>query len=365
MQVGSPGHAHVRVLALSRYDRLGASSRIRMFQYEQALAIEGVEVTFSPLLPDSYLMRQYTGQPVNWPELAGAYARRLCALFSARHFDLVWLEKELFPSLPAWFEHLLNSGGVRYVVDFDDAVFHNDLIKPNPFKRLLSRKIDAVMQDAVMTVCGNDYIARRATDAGAHHVRILPSVIDLDRYRVRERHVRDGVVIGWIGSPSTAPYLNLALPALRKLALLHPISLRVIGGQFNAPGLNVECRPWAESTEALEISDFDIGIMPLFDTPWERGKCGYKLIQYMACGRPVVASPIGINKEIVQPGRNGYLASTDAQWLSALETLCSQPEVSQALGAQGRRDVEQRYCIQVTAPRLADIFREALRSCPR
>ena len=124
-------------------------------------------------------------------------------------------------------------------------------------------------------------------------------------------------------------------------------------------GLPAEARPWSEATEVKDILGFDVGIMPLPDEPWERGKCGYKLIQYMACARPVIASPVGANRQIVEQGVNGFLAETYDDWRSALDMLYAAPELRARLGAAGRRKVETAYCTRVTAPRLANLLKVA------
>lgn len=346
----------MRVLALSRYGRLGASSRMRIYQYVPVLQAMGIEVEVSLLLSDNYIRRLYAGQATNWLGVFHDYLMRTVRLLSAKKFDLLWIEKELFPNLPAWFEQALRALNVRYVVDYDDAIFHNYDLSPHPAKRLLIDKIDKVMRHSALVVCGNAYLAERAHAAGARHVEIIPTVIDLERYEVGGPLSRDHFVIGWIGSPSTAKYLDLVAPALKALAAEFPLRLRVIGARFSWPGLDVDCRSWKEDSEAEEIQDFDIGIMPLIDSSWERGKCGYKLIQCMACGKPVIASPVGVNREIVVDGVNGYLASTGDEWIRAFRALLLDAQNRAAMGAQGRGFVEEKYCLQVTAPRLAQLF---------
>ena len=140
----------------------------------------------------------------------------------------------------------------------------------------------------------------------------------------------------------------------------------VIVGARQAPfdGVPVEFRRWSESTEVADICDFDVGIMPLPDEPWERGKCGYKLIQYMACARPVVASPVGVNSQIVEQGTNGFLAAADQEWHSALEALRTAPKLGERLGRAGREKVERRYCTRVTAPQLAAILSSSAQGSP-
>lgn len=346
----------MRILALSRYGRLGASSRMRIYQYAPILQAMGIEVEVSPLLSDNYIRRLYAGQATNWLGVFHDYLMRAVRLLSAKKFDLLWIEKELFPNLPAWFEQALSALAIRYVVDYDDAIFHNYDLSPHPAKRLLIDKIDKVMRHSALVVCGNAYLAERAHSAGARHVEIIPTVIDLERYAVGGPLSRDYFIIGWIGSPSTAKYLDLVAPALKALAAEFPLRLRVIGAEFSWPGLDIDYRSWTEDSEVEEIQDFDIGIMPLIDSSWERGKCGYKLIQCMACGKPVIASPVGVNREIVVDGVNGYLASTVDEWIEAFRALFLDAQDRVAMGAQGRRFVEEKYCLQVTTPRLAQLF---------
>lgn len=333
---------------------------MRFYQYVPVLHASDIEVQVAPLLNDNYLRRQYGKQATNWFEVFGNYMLQAIRLLGSRKFDLLWIEKELFPNFPAWFEQALSALGVRYIVDYDDAVFHNHLINPHPAKRLLIDKIDKVMRNSALVVCGNAYLAEYARSAGARRVEIVPTVIDLDRYEVSTPAMRKEIVVGWIGSPSTARYLHTVAAAIKELAEEFPIRLRVIGAQFASPDLSVECRPWSEKTEVSEVQDFDIGIMPLKDSPWERGKCGYKLIQYMACGKPVIASAVGINIEIVSHDLNGYLASSHDEWVSALRALCVDRDARQEMGKQGRLAVEQRYCLQVTYPRMAQLFGEVV-----
>lgn len=333
---------------------------MRIYQYVPVWHALGIDVHISPLLSDDYLKRLYANQVTNWFEILRDYLIRVVRLLRARNFDLLWIEKELFPNLPAWFEQALRALGICYIVDYDDAIFHNYDLNPHLVKRLLADKIDKVMRNAALVVCGNAYLAERARSAGACHVEIIPTVIDLERYDILDPVPRQFIAVGWVGSPSTAKYLDLVAPALKALTETYRLQLRVIGAEFSWPGLDVDCRPWSEETEVREIQDFDIGIMPLIDSPWERGKCGYKLIQCMACGKPVIASPVGVNQEIVAHDSNGYLASTVEDWVYAFDVLFSNAQKRLEMGVQGRKLVEERYCLQVTAPRLARLLGEVM-----
>lgn len=350
----------VKVLALTRYGRAGASSRIRFLQFLPHLEQHGVFVDVAPLLRDAYLTRLYAGGGRAMMEIAIDYLRRIAQLFRVKQYDLLWIEKELFPDLPSWVETWLSCLGIRYVVDYDDAIFHNYDLSRNPLRRCLAEKIDSVMRSASVVVCGNHYLAERALRAGSKAVEILPTVVDLDRYSVRPIESSSFVTIGWIGSPATAKYLSLVGPSLRLLAERFPLKLCVVGANPEMEGVEVVSRQWSELSEVRDIQSFDIGIMPLEDSPWERGKCGYKLIQYMACGIPVVGSPIGVNREIVRHGDNGYLASTPDEWIEALSELIANSTRRGQMGAVGRGLVENEYCVQVVAPKLAEVFSRAI-----
>jgi glycosyltransferase involved in cell wall biosynthesis len=352
----------MRILALTRYERLGSSSRVRFFQYFPYLETHGVEITSAPFFSDAYVHGIYTGRAVNPLHVLGAYSRRLWTLFSSTQYDLVWMEKELFPWLPAWVEKLQQQLGVPMIVDYDDAVFHRYDMHPSALVRsLIGHKIDRVMSTAAIVVAGNEYLADRAKRARAMRVQILPSVVDVRRYKAKENFSAAPLRIGWIGSPVTAPYLDEVRDALQILAREREIQLSLIGAGTIAafPDIRTINLPWDEQRE-LSIGElFDIGIMPLLDGAFERGKCGYKLIQYMAGALPVIASPVGVNRQIVDVGKTGYLASSTEEWLQAFRRLSQQPQLRAEMGRVGRQKAEQMYNLSVTAPKLLDIFKSA------
>lgn len=351
----------MKVLLLSRYGRLGASSRVRVYQYLPYLQSHGISVTVAPLLTDEYLRNLYSGKGRHVRAILAAYTRRLKDLRTAALYDLVWIEKEAFPWLPPFVERSLSRRQIPYVVDYDDAIFHNyDRNRMWFIRRILGQKIDEVMSRSELVIVGNDYLAERAHRAGAKRVEMLPTVIDLDHYCVVPKTPSKPFKIGWIGTPVTAPYLQVIRDAIAELCQSDSARLVMVGsGDITLAGVPQEVRPWSEQTEAADIQSFDAGIMPLPDADWERGKCGYKLIQYMACGLPVVASPVGVNKQIVEEGKNGFLATTQQEWLQALTTLRDDPTLCKQMGAASRARIEQDYCLQVTAPRLYTLLLSA------
>lgn len=352
-----------KVLILSRYDQLGASSRVRIYQYLPYLNAHGFTITVAPLLDDEYLKSIYAHRRINWEHIFDCYCKRLRYLLTSRNYDLIWIEKELFPFTPAWAEVLLSCVGIPYVVEYDDAVFHRYDMHSNKLVRVLLRsKIDVVMRQSAMVIVGNDYLAERAKHAGATRVEYLPSVIDLEQYPASSRKSNQIFTVGWIGTPVTAKYLHLVHSALAEVCQGGKGRLVLIGsGEIELDGVPIEIRPWTDRTENIDIQSFDVGIMPLPDEPWERGKCGFKLIQYMACLKPVVASPVGVNGKIVEEGINGFLASSRDDWVNALSALRVDRDLRNHMGRAGRKKVEANYCVQVTAPILADLLRSVCR----
>ena len=366
----------MNVLVLPRYSALAASSRYRFHLYYPYLEAHGFRLTTQPLLGDAYMRQLYgrsaPGETFGKADTLRAYRQRVSAIRGAKKagHDLLWLQMEALPWVPGAAEvALLKSSGLPYVADYDDAWFHRYDAHPNPAVRAtLGRKIDAVMRHAALVVAGNEYIAARARQAGARRVELVPTVIDLDHYPLappptgppKERHF----TIGWIGSPHSDQWLQTIQPALARFCAEAPDARLVTVGaseriRAQLPGVPLDLRPWTSATEVPEMQGFDVGIMPLTDSLWERGKCGFKLIQNLACARPVVASPVGVNAEIVRPGENGFLAESQDEWVAALHRLRADATPRQRMGENGRRLVEERYALQVTAPRTAALLQSA------
>ncbi len=345
----------MKILFLTRYDNKGASSRYRFLQYIPYLEAAGFECIVSPLFDNKYLNKLYNCKQNTFVSIFVYMMRRLSVLVTTNKFDLVVLEKEVIPFAPAFLEQLLNLMRVPYIVDYDDAIFHQYDCHTNPIVRtILRKKIAVVMRNARLVIAGNNYIAQYAQQVGAKQVEIIPTVIDIIKYSLRESKTNDVFRIVWIGSPSTYQHVEAILPALAKLCNSKLLLIGAGKREFNQSW--IEVRSWSEMSEIKDIQSADVGIMPLPDTAWARGKCGFKLIQYMACGLPVVASPVGVNTDIVEHGKNGFLASSIEDWVSFLTKLRNDKILRTSMGKYGRKKVEKNYCLQVTAPRLVKLF---------
>ncbi len=353
------------VLALTRFPPLGASSRLRFFSYQHRLAALGIDVVYQPFFDTPYTRAAFTGE--RKPLLSALVGlKRRVSVVSATAADLLWIEYEALPWLPYVAERWLLSGR-PYVVEYDDALFHRyDLNSRALVKAVLGTKIDRLMAGAASVICGSHYLRDRAIQAGATSVHLLPTVVDVARYG-RHRASPDSRTIGWMGSASTERYLDTVAAALKEALSLTAGKLLLVGSgrvpdSLKSLGEQVEARRWRENTEAAWLSEMALGIMPLEDGPWERGKCGYKLVQYMAAGLPAIASPVGENRHILGPPRStGILASTHDEWVTALVALLKNPQVRQRMGNQARALAEQQYSLDVTAPLLANVLRSAAR----
>lgn len=339
----------MKLLFFTKYTRLGASSRLRTYQYIPYFKEKGITCEYSPLFDDQYLKNLYQKEGFNKINIFKAYLLRLLKLFTLFRYDLVVIEKELFPYLPAFAERLLSLLKIKFIVDYDDAIFHNyDMHSNKVIKTLLKKKIACVMRHSTYVVAGNNYLHDYAVQAGAKNVALIPTVIDTDKYSVKPREkINKYVTIGWIGSPSTLQYLQIVKQVLNELSVQYPIKLVIVGGKsgIGFEG-HEEVLEWSEDNEIASIQKFDVGIMPLKDEFWELGKCGYKLIQYMGCGLPVIGSPVGVNKIIIQEGVNGHKPSSQGEWKRALEQLICDNHLRESMGAKGRKIVEANYSLK-------------------
>lgn len=347
----------INVLGLALYGPLAASTRYRMAQFVPGLAEYGIDLQIRSLLGDDYLRRRFDGDGMPLAAMLRSGWARFHDLRNSRH-DVAMLHCELFPMMPGSMERYL-LGKRPYVYDFDDAFYLKyrsgrlGMLRP-----LLGIKFDRVMKDAAEITAGNQTLLEYAGGLNPA-TNLLPTVVDTERYRPSSRK-RDGTfIVGWIGSPSTAPYLAQLVEPLRQLGTEGAVKLVVIGGKAPIiPGIEISMVDWNEATEVELINGFDVGVMPLPDDDWARGKCAFKLIQYMACGIPVIGSPVGANTSVVEPDC-GYLASTQQEWLTALRRLRDDPELASKMGRAGRQRVETHYSLQHNLPVLADVIHRA------
>jgi len=278
---------------------------------------------------------------------------------------MVFIHRESFPIGPAWFEPLLSLLGKPYIYDFDDAIFLPNVAKPNrPLGRLkYPAKIASIVYHSKVTIAGNSYLAEFARHAGGKKIETLPTVVDTAQFVPRELDEgKKEVVIGWIGSPTTIEFLeNFRAVIDRVLACCRGRArFLAVGGELSGElPRGIKCLPWSLESELALLQKFDIGIMPMPDNQWTRGKCAFKAIEYMAVGIPAVCSPIGMNLDLIDNGVTGFLAEDEKQWVDILYRLVNDEALRRKVGLAGRRLVEAKYSLLWAAPRFKAVILDA------
>lgn len=362
--MGSP-----RVLFLTRFTEASAYTRYRVCQYLPAARAAGFDCVVDALFPATYLARTYYGRSRRVallglaPRVGGWLARRVWSLLRARgRFDVIFLQYEALPYLPLALELALLRSGARLVVDFDDAVHLNYERHPSGTVRtLLGPKIAGLAAACHGVITANRHLADWARGHNPN-VAVIPNAVDVRRYGGGPASGDAGrnAVVGWIGTPITAKYLRLIEGPLRALSARHDYTLKVIGAPgFRMDGVTVNAVPWAEATEADDLRACDVGIMPLPDDPWARGKSALKLLQYMAAGVAAVASPVGANCDVLTDGRDGLFAATDAEWVEKLSLLIRDAGYRRHLALAGRRTAEEQFSVEAAGAHLVGVLAAA------
>jgi glycosyltransferase involved in cell wall biosynthesis len=324
----------MRVLFLIQgYDR--PSSRYRVLQYLPYL--DGREVAY---------------QVITYPRGLGSYIR---LYRTAGTYDVIFLQRKrlLSPLLS-----FLRWRAKRIVYDFDDAVMYRSSNASSPYSATRERRFARTITAVDHVIAGNTFLqeqARRYTD----QVTIIPTTIDMTRYTPKDYHKKSTkVTIGWIGSSSTLPYLDRVKGVFEALGKRYNgIELKIIGDSFfDCKNISVVKKKWNEEDEIEDLKSLDIGVMPLSDDPWSRGKCGLKILQYYGVGVPVVCTPVGINRDVVQDGVNGFWAMTHEEWIEKLSILIEDPPLRQKMGLSGRELVGASYSLQGCAPRFYGVL---------
>jgi glycosyltransferase involved in cell wall biosynthesis len=357
------------VLALSPIPEEGAGCRFRIAQFMPYLEANGFDVTLRSLFTPEFFRLVY--QRGRYFRKAATFMalslKRLDSLRDVSDFDVVFLYREVFPIGPALVERLLTSRGRPPVVfDFDDAIFlPRTRASVSDANRLIGAlkqpgKVATIVRRSRHVIAGNEYLAdyaRRFNRA----VTMIPTSVDTTRFAPapEPREAGRPLVVGWIGSPTTAAYIHSLVPALQRAHRVQPFTLRVSGAgeRIDVPGAATENLPWSLGGEVGLFNGCDVGVYPLADDEWSKGKCGFKAIQFMSCGVPVVAAAVGVNRDIIEDGVNGFLAATEDEWVEKIGRLLADPELRRRFSEAGRRTVEQRFSLRTNAPILADVLR--------
>jgi glycosyltransferase involved in cell wall biosynthesis len=361
----------IRVLAISPIPEEGAGCRFRIAQFIPYLNAHGFDVTLNALYTTEFFRQVYKpgnllGKALGFTALS---LKQIYKLTDGRTYDVVFIYREVFPIGPAIMEWLISlPGNPPIVFDFDDAIFLPSTSEANRMIAALKvpSKVATIIGRSAHVTAGNEFLAQYARRFNPA-VTVIPTCVDTDVFRPRDSAGTldsRGPVIGWIGSPTTSAYIEGLGDVLREVAANRRFVLRVSGSgrPVSIPGVTVDNPEWALADEVELFRNLDIGVYPLVDDDWSRGKCGFKAIEFMACGVPVVAAAVGVNREIIEDGVNGFLASTHDEWVAKIRRLIDEPALRAQFAAAGRRTIEQRYSLRVNAPRLATVLRNAAES---
>jgi glycosyltransferase involved in cell wall biosynthesis len=352
----------LRVAGLVPYPvGIAPSQRFRLEQWQPHLAAEGIDLELLPFADPA--LRELLYRPGHWLRKAAALSRatlrRLRRLPALRDYHAVVVHRASFLGGPALLERLVGRAGRPVVYDFDDAIFRLHASEANRALAWLKfpGKTATLCRLSAHVVVGNAYLADYARRFN-ERVTIVPTSVDTDRFLPAPRDASPTVVVGWTGSSTSQTHLELFAPVLQALTARRSVELRVVSDRAPAlPGVPHVWVPWTAGDEPSELARFDLGIMPMPDDEWSRGKCALKALLCMAMGVPTVCSAVGANLEVIEHGVNGLLARTPEDWLAALERLIDDPSLRARLGAAGRRTVEERYSMRRSARALAEVIR--------
>jgi glycosyltransferase involved in cell wall biosynthesis len=358
----------IRVLALASYPVQAASSRYRIVQFIEPLARRGIDVTFAPFLDASLFAALYTPGKLlqSLPRLFFRTLARAGALARAARADVVFVQREAMLFGPPVIEWLVSRWFRRpMLLDLDDATW---IPYASPvYGRMATllkwpSKTDRLIDWARMVTCGSPNIGAYVRARGAE-AAIVPTVVDMNRFRPGDAHHHDIPAIGWIGTHGTFPFLERLFPIFERLARERPFRLTIVGSgrdDIRIPGVVIDNRPWQLEREIDDFQSLDAGVYPIADDAWSAGKAGLKAVQYMAAGVPFVMSPVGICATMGIAGRTHFAAVTDDDWLDALRRLVTDADLRNRMSAAGRSFAVENYSLEVQADALASLIRNAL-----
>ena len=354
----------LKVLALAPYPEQAASTRFRIAQFIPHLREQGIACELRPFIGDDLFAHLYKKNSLsrNAIGIGLSAAARIGDLFSAKQWDVIFIQREAALVGPPLFERAISRVFRKpMVLDLDDPLWINYTSpvygRMGSLIRCLNKTAELIKRSSHV-VCGNDFIARHVSESGSR-ATVLPTIVDTNKFSPRANGQTDEpVVIGWIGTHTTLPYLEAIMPQLERLAEKHTFKLRVIGGgrALNARGINLEERDWSLEREVEDFRSLDIGLYPLTDDDWSRCKSGFKAVQYASCGVPFVASPVGVVKEIARESRAAFLASSQGEWFDALDNLLRDKTLRSEMGRAGRAFALERYLFADQAAKLGEIL---------
>jgi len=353
-----------QILFIAQYsENISPGQRFRIEQYATLLTKYGFAFSFSSFLnPRNYDVNYKKGFVfLKAIALVKGFCKRLLLLFTLKKYDYIFIYREAAPVGPPVFEWLISKLFHKKIIyDFDDAIWMPYMITESSIlTRLLKNKgkVKKICRWAYKVSCGNQYLCNYAKQYNSN-VAYNPTCVDTkDRYNIFSNHNTQKVTVGWTGSFSTLNYLEDLGPVLQKLQEKYDFNVKVICNRPPALAVkNLQYVEWNSENEIAELASCHIGLMPLTDEEWSKGKCGFKLIQYMALEIAPVASPVGVNSIIVDNGVSGFLCSNEQEWYSAIEKLLTGAALRQQMGKEGRRKIVNQYSVESNEANFLGLF---------
>lgn len=350
-----------KVLFLVPYPlHIAPGQRFRFEHYLPFFNKNGLTYKIASFLDiDAYHLMYRTESPVRKALILGAgFLKRLLHLIQAFNYDFIFIYREATPLGPPIIEWILVKVLHKKIIyDFDDSIWLKDPNESNLIASLKWKsKVAKICKWSHLVTCGNDFLAfyaRRFTG----NVRVIPTVINTEYHLPVTKEKSGTPVIGWTGSHSTLVYLQEVLPALRSLASRQDFKFTIIANRDPGfPDEFITFIPWNSKTEIQDLQTFDLGIMPLPNSPWSQGKCGFKLIQYGSIGIPSVASPVGVNSQIVIENETGFLCRTQQEWEEALTKLLTDPGLRKKMGTKAYNLITEHYAVKATTETFLSSF---------
>ncbi len=350
----------MRVLFLTQSAEACPASRYRVYQYLPHLKSAGVEVRVSPAIPARHYHRVYQSQSSlkKIPYFLKAGLRRLLAAPRYRRYDVVYFQQWTFPRVYPIVELAAARMNPHMVFDMDEPLYVRPARQGRSMADILApeRNVSRILKAASHVVVGNQYLREFAASHNPN-THVVPTSIDTERYAPRGSYDHPPpMVLGWIGSFTTTVYLDLIRGVVRALARKYPLIFRVIGSNYFVDSVLCQSRPWSYSTEVAEVRWFDIGVMPLGNDPWSRGKSACKALQYMAAAVPAVCTANEVTSSLITDGENGFLASNPDEWYEKLAALIEDAGLRRRIGMEGRETVERDYSLKGTVPKLIRVL---------
>ncbi|MCP4748677.1 MAG: glycosyltransferase family 4 protein [Desulfobacteraceae bacterium] len=354
------GENSIKVLFLAKTENLGASSRCRVYEYLPFINDnKKIDATIMPAVENDFF-KLFNNNPttlykVKW--FVSIFIKRIYSISKIKQYDCVFIQKETIPYFFPLSEILITLFAKKTIFDFDDAIFIYPK-SPNLLMKIFRDKknIERILKRVDHIVLSNQYLADYSKKFN-RNITIIPTSIDTNRLIPCHKPNTTRLCIGWIGSVSTVKYISILFDVFKKLAMKYDFDLKIIGGgNIGIDGVNVECIEWTLKSELTDLQSMDIGVMPLIDDEWTRGKGAYKLLQYMAVGIPSISSKVGFACEFIEDGKNGFIANRDKDWYNKLSLLIENEALRRTIGIEGRKTIEDKFSIQKNAEKLVDVL---------